>query len=771
MPQKTCLLIVQCIFNLFLLVGGWLPVNTGAVSTVSYTDKSMDKAIDLHRQGHFDKAVIHFDEAVDLFAQQGDLSSQTDALLRRAQTHLALGKPEKAVEGLHIALTLLKPSNAVSARVSVLGLLGTAYMQTGRLDEAKRYLNASIKKGREIDDEGALVTSLNNLGNLLATEGKYREGLNSYLKSAKLAERAEIHNAAAKALANAARLGATHPLQQDPNALIGRASTHIKRVEDSHDKAFTLISIGQLYQRLHLSHSGVSGNIENAFDALNNALRIAETIRDRGMISYASASLGALYEDKARLDKALALTNRASFLAQEINRPGLLYRWQWQMGRILKKQGDIDGAIDAYKRAISTLRPIRHSLLKSYAVSGDSFQDSIGPVFYELADLLLKRHATRKDDDQDFQDLIEARQTIESFKAVELEDYFQDDCVAALQAKTKGIDRLAERTAALYPILLVDRMELVLSTPSGMKRASVDIGKDEITEVIEGLRDRLEKRTTRQYLSHARTLYDLLVRPIEQELSDQQIDTLVFIPDGLLRTIPVAALHDGKDFLIRRYAVATTPGLTLTDPRPIKRERTRVLLSGLSEPIHGFPPLPYVNEELQHVADIYQNRLLRDEEFIIDNVQSELARAPFSVVHIASHGRFERDASQSFLLAYDGKINMNTLERIIGLSRYRDAPVELLTLSACQTAAGDDRAALGLAGIAIKAGARSALASLWYINDRASSLLVSEFYRQIQDPNVSKSKALQQAQLMLLNDRRYRHPGYWAPFLLIGNWL
>lgn len=107
----------------------------------------------------------------------------------------------------------------------------------------------------------------------------------------------------------------------------------------------------------------------------------------------------------------------------------------------------------------------------------------------------------------------------------------------------------------------------------------------------------------------------------------------------------------------------------------------------------------------------------------------------------------------------------------MSLSQYRDQPVELLTLSACQTAAGDDRAALGLAGLAIKAGARSAIATLWFINDQAASLLIAAFYQQLQDAKLSKAKALQQAQLQLLADRRYQHPGYWSPFLLIGNWL
>ena len=108
---------------------------------------------------------------------------------------------------------------------------------------------------------------------------------------------------------------------------------------------------------------------------------------------------------------------------------------------------------------------------------------------------------------------------------------------------------------------------------------------------------------------------------------------------------------------------------------------------------------------------------------------------------------------------------------MVGRGRFREEPLELLLLSACETAAGDDRAALGLAGVAIRAGARSAIGSLWSIADASTSQLVVEFYQQWQDPTVSKAVALQRAQTMLLASREYAHPFYWSPFLLISNWL
>jgi CHAT domain-containing protein len=187
--------------------------------------------------------------------------------------------------------------------------------------------------------------------------------------------------------------------------------------------------------------------------------------------------------------------------------------------------------------------------------------------------------------------------------------------------------------------------------------------------------------------------------------------------------------------------------------------------------VQGFPALPYVGIELDELGAIGSKAMLRDTAFTAENLERELREKPFAVVHVASHAQFESDSRRSFLLTYDGRMSIDRLEGSMKLNRYKDEPVELLFLSACQTAAGDERAALGLAGVAVKAGARSALATLWHINDQASSLLVAEFYRHVGQPNVSKAEALRRAQQKMMTDLRYRHPGYWSPFLVIGNWL
>jgi CHAT domain-containing protein len=318
---------------------------------------------------------------------------------------------------------------------------------------------------------------------------------------------------------------------------------------------------------------------------------------------------------------------------------------------------------------------------------------------------------------------------------------------------------------------LPDRIELLVSLPSGLKSVVVPVGIETVTAETRQLRRLLEKRTTREYLPHAQRLYTWLIGPLEADLARAGVDTLVFVPDGPLRTIPMAALHDGKQFLVAKYAIAITPGLDLTDPQPIGRKKTKVLAVGVTEPVQGFPALPGVAAEIDALRTLFNSTTLVNREFMVANLEKELKDQQYTILHIASHGEFGGSPSQTFVLTFDTKLTMERLDQFIGLFKYRDTPLELLTLSACDTAEGDDRAALGLAGVAVRAGARSAMATFWQVHDVVAAELVTQFYRELQDQSVSRAVALQRAQIKVLANPRYQHPGYWSAFLMINNWL
>ncbi len=264
-----------------------------------------------------------------------------------------------------------------------------------------------------------------------------------------------------------------------------------------------------------------------------------------------------------------------------------------------------------------------------------------------------------------------------------------------------------------------------------------------------------------------------MITPLEKSLANMQVDALVFVPGGSLRTIPMGALIDPKSgqFLIEKYPIAVTPGLTLTEPRPLDPEQVKLLTGGLSVSRQGFPALPYVAKEVTTSHDVFEGASLMNEDFVTGSLRQQLEQTQFGIVHIASHGEFGASIEDSYVLTYDDRLSVEDLGRLVGMARFRGQPVELLTLSACETAAGDERAALGLAGLAIRSGARSALATLWPVNDEAAAELVSEFYRQLVMPESSRAGALQAAQLKILHQTHYQHPVYWSPFLLIGSWL
>ena len=222
---------------------------------------------------------------------------------------------------------------------------------------------------------------------------------------------------------------------------------------------------------------------------------------------------------------------------------------------------------------------------------------------------------------------------------------------------------------------------------------------------------------------------------------------------------------------MEKYGVAIIPGLQLVDPKPLPRKGAKVLVAGLNVAVQGEVALDAVKSELDAVQKIYGVQPLVNEAFTSSRLEREMKQTEPSLVHIASHAQFTGNPDTSWVLAYDRPVSISELSDMVGVAKFRETPLELLVLSACETAAGDERAALGLAGVALRAGARSALGSLWAVSDRAAATLIPRFYEALQVPNVSRATALSLAQRELLKTPEFRHPFFWSPFLLIGAWF
>ena len=743
-----------------------------SIAAETSADALMTQGLHAYQRGAFEQALAAWKEASQLYERGGKIKDQSRALVQVAQASEAVGQVNQALQNLELALALAQQTQDRIWIATVLDNLGRTYLAARNTEAAMEHLTQALEMATPEGDPLLIAAIHNDIGLAQVSQQQYEDALNSFTDSAHRAAATNDRSLAVRAQINAAR--AAWKLNQPEAARnwLDQALDGLKDSPPSHDKATSLIHLGLGYQQLLPAMPDMNKPLLlRAAGAFVEASTVAEQIGDTRTRSYADGYLGHLYETEHRNDEALQLTRRAVFSAQSASAPESLYRWQWQLGRLLAATGKLDDAITAYSQATGTLRPIRIEVASALSTSSLSGEESVRSLFFELADLLLQRAALTSDSKAADNYLRSARDVIETYKAAELRDYFRDQCVDALQAKLTKLDTVSPTTAVVYPIVFPDRTELLVSLPTGLMRFSVPITAPVLTKEVRAFRRAVEKRTTLEYVPHAQQLYDWLIHPFESELIQQKIDTLVLVPDGVLRTIPFSALHDGTSFLIQKYALAMTPGLYLTDPRPLDREKIKFLFGGLTKSVQGFPPLPYVAEEVDAIQSLYHGDQLLNQEFRTPALEQELRDSRYGILHIATHGKFSTDANDSFLLTFDGKLTMTTLDRLIGLFRFRQDPLELLTLSACQTAIGDDRAALGLAGVAIKAGARSALATLWFINDEASATLISEFYRQLRDPSVSKAVAIQRAQIKLLGDRVYDHPAYWSPFLLLNNWL
>jgi CHAT domain-containing protein len=780
-----------------------------AAERLSPADQLMRSGAENFHRGDFAAAARDWKQAEATYRAGGDADGGLDAQLNLAAVDQQLGNFKEAKQ----RLIALEKTGSGERLVAVKSALGVAFTFTrGPLEAEKKLTEATELATAQNAPPATLAGIKNNLGNLYASwaeilgdkdrSAKYAAAFDAYTAAADLARSAGDNALAAKATTNAALSAARGEHFDKARELIAKSADAIRDLPDSAEKANLLISLGQanaLLIRSNAPGTDVARLRRDAFNAYEQARQIAKAINNSLAGSYAVGYQGHLYEmaGKDRLNEALTLTRRAVLLAETARSGDSLFLWKWQAGRILKAQGMLEDATAAYLGARDTLQNVRSDQALGYGNRGMgwNFRKEVGPLYYELADLLLARADTAGADEAHVQQyLAEARDTVERLRVGEFESYFEDPCrnqAAARQTDlTKDLANVPSgNPAVVYLIPLRDRIEILLTTKTGMRQIkSPGVGTEQLTQQIRTFRRQLEDVSSQEFYETGQKLYEWLIKPIEPTLQAEKIDTLVFVPDGALRTIPMSALYDGQDFLAAKYAVAVSPGLSLSVggnyPAEVSKSARRVLASGLSEAKRGFNELPSVVGEIDRIRQIYAGEAttLLNEQFKAGAFEQELSRpAPgdegYSIVHIASHGVFSADVAKTFILTYDGTINLDDLASLLQPYQLRNKPIDLLTLSACQTSAGDDqaameRASLGLGGLAVKAGARSAMASLWLVNDQATQQLVTAFYEELaQHPEAGKAKALQQAQLKLIRGDNFTHPLFWAPFLLIGDWL
>jgi filamentous hemagglutinin family protein len=340
-----------------------------------------------------------------------------------------------------------------------------------------------------------------------------------------------------------------------------------------------------------------------------------------------------------------------------------------------------------------------------------------------------------------------------------------------------------------------DQLELILVTPDQppIRKRVPGTTRSSVLEVVNQMRHQVTDITSRpsDYLPPAQTMYQWLVAPLEPDLNALGIENLVFILDAGLRTVPLPALHDGQGFLVEKYSVGLMPSISLTDTRYQDIKDAQVLAMGASK-FTNQPPLPAVPKELSAIASLWSGKALLNKDFTLNNLKGQRRQQPFGIVHLATHASFQPgEPGNSYIQLSDTKLRLDQMRQL----GWNNPPLQLLVLSACRTAEGSEEVELGFAGLAVQAGVKSALASLWYISDEGTMAMMVEFYKQLQQAPI-KAEALRRAQVAMLKgevkledgklvtskevlplspeltelgNQNLSHPKFWAAFTMIGN--
>jgi CHAT domain-containing protein len=717
-------------------------------------------------------------EAEAVYDRSGDRQGALKSKINQASALQALGFSRRSLRLLEEVKTELEsdPATNIELKLITNRSLTNNLRLLGEFDQAEVLGEENLKTAREI--------------------GSYDEQIEAVLSLAQIAEAKSDNDLAWQKYQDAGSIcnSINFCLQSDRALKIKLAQFNLLvkmgswKAVDRHWRSLSTelerlpIDHSNIYDRLHFAYGLLtfkkktdSNPFQNTnkiewkeiADTIAVSARQAELIGDVSARSYALGNLGEIYELTQRWEEAKELTSQALTLARSIRATEIVYLWQWQLGRIERAENRREQAIVAYTEAVNSLKLLSKDLAAIDRQVKFSFRESVEPVYRELVSLLLAEDANGK---VEIVNLERARETIEALQIAELDNFFKETC---LQDKPVVIDKLDRNTAVIYPIILNDRLEVIVSIGDRpLERYTTKVAAEELERFVTKLSKGLVVRSKREYYEPSQKLYQWLVAPIVSALEQNKITDLVFVPDGVLRNIPMAALYDGERFLIEKYSVAIAPSLKLVAPHSLQEIDLKTIAVGLTEEREGFPALDYVQLEIEQIRSEMSAKVLLDRDFTTKALQKEVEFSDSSIVHIATHGQFSSTLNDTFLLAWDRKIGASQIDSIL---RSRDSnitqAIELLVLSACETATGDKRAALGMAGMAVRAGAKSTLATLWSVNDQATADFMGYFYSRLRKQNVGKAEAVREAQLYLLQNPWYKHPFYWAPYVLVGNWL
>jgi CHAT domain-containing protein/Tfp pilus assembly protein PilF len=775
----------------------------------------------------------------------GDRSGEGTTLNNLGAVYGNLGKYREALDYFQQALAIRREVSNRSREGTTLIGIGQVYGNLGEYQQALDYYQQALAIHREVGDRSGEGTTLNNLGAVYGNLGKYREALDYFQQALVIVREVGDRSGEGTTLNN---LGAVYKnLGEYQQALdyYQQALAIVREVGYRSGEGRTLNNIGQVYGNL--------GEYQQALDYYQQALAIHREVGDRSGEGATLNNIGYLLEAQNQPELAIvffkqsvnvreAIRDSIKELPQEQQQSytetvASTYRrladLLLQQDRILEAQRILDllkvQELDDYLRGVRgntvTASGVEFwqpelAILERYNAQ-QATAIALGQELTQLRQIPEENRTAaqqqrieelvqlEKELKSDFNDFIENEEIValveQLSRRVQRQNLNLED-IAALRDNLKTLDAVL-----LYPLILEDRIELVITTPDSppLRRTVEGVGREQLNEVILAFRQALQSppSPSSDALTPAQQLYQWLIEPLENDLAQANPQTIIYAPDGQLRYIPLAALHDGEQWLAQRYQVNNITAQSLTELDTQPQSQPSVLAGAFADTTISHPVqigqqqvrmsgLPFAGREVETlVATLPDTTSYFDQDFSLKSIESRLNE--HDIIHFATHAAFVPGKPEdSFILFGNG--DSPTLADIKNWSLQN---VDLVVLSACETGLGgqlgNGEEILGLGYQFQRAGARATVASLWQVSDGGTQALMNAFYEALQGDNITKAEALQQAQIALITgdytalgeergsivveyignnlpksvQERLSHPYYWAPFILIGNGL
>ncbi|MFN4776765.1 MAG: CHAT domain-containing protein [Pseudanabaena sp.] len=750
--------------------------------------------------GQYQKAIDFFQQSLAITKQIKDLNGESNSLIGLGNAYYRLGQYQRAINFFQQSLAITKQIKDLNGESASLNNLGNAYYRLGQYQRAIDFFQQSLAITKQIGNLNGESASLNNLGNAYESLGQYQRAIDFFQQSLTIKKQIGNLEGESNSLNN---LGdAYERLGQYQRAIdFFQQSLTIKRqIGDLGGESNSLNNLGIAYKSLK--------QYQRAIDFFQQSLAIKKRIGDRKGESNSLNNLGNAYDILGQYQKAINFSQQSLAIKKQIgdrNGEGLLLI---NMGVTFNKLNQTEIAILFYKESVNVRESIRKDIKKLSKEEQKSYLSTVEEDYRNLGDLLLQQNR-----------IIEALQVLDLLKVQELEDYLKN--IKGSDRSTQGVRLLAPElaisnkllavnfdnsqdinnqlanqiqqlpkaeinkvpdylnqipngTVLLYPFILSDRLEIILFSPNNLPiRRTTRISKDQLETLISDFRAGLLDAGSEDFREPSIQLYNLLIKPIETELAQFNAKTILYAPDGQLRYIPIAALYDGKQWLVEKYQISNLIAYTLFDfssqPKNVPNILAGAFGGKAGDRKFGQTALPATVREVQAIANSFQNSVtLIEEQFSRQAIESKFKN--HNILHLATHAEFNSGApDNSFIIFGNGdKIRLNEI------TDWQIPNIDLIILSACQTGVGKLGSGVEILGFGYqvqKAGAKQAIASLWSVNDEGTQALMEAFYDELKKGDVSSTEALHRAQVALIKSKKYNHPNYWSAFFAIGNGL